>query len=165
MAEVAFKVKAPVVVWWQWVRHRTWSYSFQSGRYTAFEGDDFYIPLEWRLQSANNKQGSEGIATPVGNALLTMEMERIIEVCYTSYRHLLDSGVAREQARLVLPGFATYYTAQVKVDIHNLLKFLDLRLASEAQWEIREYAKAILHLTEPYFPNIMKWYRETRELT
>ncbi|HEC24354.1 MAG TPA: thymidylate synthase (FAD), partial [Chloroflexi bacterium] len=46
--EFKFRVRAPVIVWWQWVRHRTWSYNLQSGRYTPFQEDEFYIPSLWR---------------------------------------------------------------------------------------------------------------------
>ena len=60
MVEFKFRVRAPLVTYWQWARHRTWSYNAQSGRYTAFEEDDFYVPDAWRLQSADNKQASEG---------------------------------------------------------------------------------------------------------
>jgi len=58
MVEFKFRVRAPVVTWWQWVRHRTWNFNAQSGRYTAFEETDYYVPDVWRKQSANNKQAS-----------------------------------------------------------------------------------------------------------
>jgi thymidylate synthase (FAD) len=60
MVEYKFRIKAPVLVWWQFVRHRTFSFNAQSGRYTPFQEDDFYIPEVWRLQSKDNKQGSDG---------------------------------------------------------------------------------------------------------
>jgi len=58
--EFRFRVRAPLVVWLQWVRHRTWHVNAQSGRYTAFDEGDFYVPAAWRLQAADNKQASEG---------------------------------------------------------------------------------------------------------
>jgi len=54
MVEFKFRVRAPLVTWWQWVRHRTASYNSQSGRYTPFAEEDFYVPSEWRLQATDN---------------------------------------------------------------------------------------------------------------
>jgi thymidylate synthase (FAD) len=69
-------------------------------------------------------------------------------------------GVAREQARFFLPGFNVYYTWVAKVDAHNLMNFLRLRMASDAQLEIREYANAIY---EHFFTPHMPWTAEAFE--
>nr|MBN1229091.1 FAD-dependent thymidylate synthase [Anaerolineae bacterium] len=150
--EFRFRVRAPVVVWWQWVRHRTWHYNFQSGRYTPFEENDFYIPHEWRKQSEANKQGSAGTLPPQKSQELTQQMMDCIQSGYKLYQDALDSGVAKEQARLFLPAWCSYYIAVCKVDAWNLLNFLRLRTAAEAQWEIRQYALAILDIIKPYMP-------------
>ena len=60
MVEFKFRIRAPLVMWWQLVRHRTANLNMQSGRYTPFEENDFYVPEVWRKQSADNKQASEG---------------------------------------------------------------------------------------------------------
>lgn len=141
--EFKFRVRAPVVVWWQWVRHRTWHYNFQSGRYLPFEDEDFYIPATWRRQSESNKQGSEGALDDASGAALTRRLADVTSESFQLYSHALAQGVAKEQARLFLPAWCSYYIAVCKVDAWNLMHFLRLRMAADAQWEIRQYALAI----------------------
>jgi len=124
-----------------------------SGRYTPFEEDDFYVPSEWRLQATDNKQASEGALERSDGETLTQELIAHYDRSYALYRAALDKGVAREMARLFLPGFAVYYTGVIKVDAHNLIHFLKLRMARDAQYEIRVYAKAIYkHFFKPALP-------------
>ena len=151
--EFKFRVRAPVLVWWQWARHRTWHYNAQSGRYTPFQENDFYVPLSWRKQSADNKQGSEGTLGPAEAEELTRELIAHYDKGYALYERALAAGVAKEQARLFLPGFSLYYTWVVKTDAHNLMHFLSLRMAPDAQEEIRAYAQAIYdHFFLPALP-------------
>ncbi len=151
--EFKFRICAPVVTWWQWVRHRTWSFNAQSGRYVAFEENDFHIPETWRKQSPSNKQASLGELDPIQAAVLTEDLVDHYQKGYVLYEKALKMGVAREQARIFLPGFAVYYTWVCKVDAHNLMHFLALRMDSEAQFEIRVYANAIYnHFFKPALP-------------
>ncbi|TVR19105.1 MAG: FAD-dependent thymidylate synthase [Anaerolineaceae bacterium] len=153
MVEFKFRVRAPLVTWWQWARHRVWNFNAQSGRYTPFEENDFYVPDVWRRQAKDNKQASEGTVTDAENRVLTDALIEHYENSFTLYQRALDSGVSREQARLFLPGFSVYYTWVVKVDAHNLMHFLKLRMASDAQYEIRVYAEAIYkHFFKPALP-------------
>jgi thymidylate synthase (FAD) len=150
--EFKFRIKAPVVVWWQWVRHRTWHYNFQSGRYTEFAEDDFYIPAEWRLQSKDNKQGSDGVVEPAVNRLLSMRMEQTARDGFSNYQLALDEEVAKEQARFFLPAWSSYYVAVCKVDAWNLMNFIRLRSDPHAQWEIRQYSDALYSMLKEYMP-------------
>lgn len=158
--EFKFRVCAPLVTWWQWVRHRTWSYNAQSGRYTAFAEKDFYVPEVWRKQAQDNKQASEGVVSETVGLRLTRELLDLYERSYALYEQALADSVAREQARLFLPGFAVYYTWICKVDAHNLMHFLKLRMAQEAQYEISEYAKVIYH---QIFKKALPWTAEAFE--
>jgi thymidylate synthase (FAD) len=158
--EFKFRVRAPVVTWWQWVRHRTWNMNAQSGRYVAFEEDDFHLPTVWRKQSPSNKQASLGQVTDEEGRELSTDLLGHYERGYTLYRKALEMGVAREQARLFLPGFSVYYTWVTKVDAHNLMHFLALRMADEAQYEIRVYAQAIYHA---FFKPALPWSAEAFE--
>lgn len=155
--EFKFRVRAPLVTWWQWARHRTWNMNAQSGRYTPFKEDDFYVPLSWRRQSPDNKQGSEGVIEPVEAERLTAELIKHYGQGYALYEQALAAGVAKEQARLFLPGFSVYYTWVVKTDAHNLMHFLSLRMAPDAQEEIRVYAQAIY---EHFFAPALPWTAE-----
>ena len=151
--EFKFRVRAPLITWWQWARHRMWHYNAQSGRYTPFKENDFYAPLAWRKQSQDNKQGSQGIIDPVEAERLTVELLAHYEQGFALYERALAVGVAKEQARLFLPGFSVYYTWVVKTDAHNLMHFLGLRMAPDAQEEIRVYAQAIYeHFFKPALP-------------
>jgi thymidylate synthase (FAD) len=158
--EFKFRVHAPLVTWWQWVRHRTFSFNFQSGRYTEFKEDAFYVPDVWRLQAKVNKQASEGEVAEDVNTMLTDTLLSFYDYGYRMYNLALSKGVAREQARLFLPGFSVYYTAIVKVDAHNLMHFLRLRIQKEAQYEIRVYAEAIWKMFKEKMPWTAEWLIE-----
>ena len=151
-----FRVRAPLVTWWQWVRHRTWSFNFQSGRYTEFEDNDFYMPCEWRKQSASNKQASDGLLSEE----VSRELRYFLDVhrarSYHFYEEALKLGVSREMARLFLPAFGVYYTAVATIDAHNLIGFLRLRDHEHAQHEIRVYAQAIREIMR----DVMPWTME-----
>lgn len=143
--QVVFKLRlyAPLVTYWQLLRHRMQSANLQSGRYTEFEEDCFYVPDVWRKQSSSNKQASEGeLELEVGQEL-TADLLRHYDEGYRLYRKALDKDVSRELARLFLPGFSVYYAGVTTMNLHNLLHFLKLRMDSHAQHEIRVYADAI----------------------
>ena len=139
--EIRFKVKAPVIVWWQWVRHRTMNFNLSSGRYTELE--DFYFPDTWRNQS--------GQLIEIDSKLQEQSEEHFLQSLYL-YRELVAGGVAKEQARLLLPGFSMMYTGFVKCDLHNWLNFLRQRLAKDAQYEIRAYAEAVHDIVKLLYP-------------
>jgi thymidylate synthase (FAD) len=160
MVVFQWRIKAPVLVWWQWVRHRMASYSAQSGRYVEFTEDEFYVPDEWRAQSQSNKQGSDGLIDFDDAQDLTVRLRSHYMNSFDLYQLALDRGVAREQARLFLPGWASYYTFMVKMDAHNALNFFKLRMAQDAQWEIRQYANVMYEQT---FKPLMPWTAEAFE--
>lgn len=163
MCEFKFRVRAPLVTYWQWVRHRTFHYqsaNAQSGRYTPFDETDFYVPSVWRKQSKSNKQASEGELDPEANAALLDKLEAFYEQSYRLYEEALNAGVSKEMARLFLPGFSVYYTWVIKVDALNLMNWIRLRMAPDAQYEIRVYAEAIY---EHYFKALLPWTAEAFE--
>lgn len=159
MVEFKFRLRCPLIVWWQLVRHRTANLNLQSGRYTPFEEDDFYVPDAWRQQSESNKQGSEGKIDPSEGAKLTQALLEHYDQGFKLYEQALQVGVAKEQARLFLPGFSVYYTGVWKIDAHNLMRFIRLRIADDAQWEIRQYANVIFEI----FKQVLPWTAEAFE--
>lgn len=161
MVEFKFRVHAPLVTWWQWVRHRTWNFNAQSGRYTPFEENDFYVPPVWRKQAKSNKQASEGELDPDASAALTDKLIHHYEEGFRLYTQALEAGVSKEMARFFLPGFSVYYTWVAKIDAHNLMSFLRLRTAQDAQHEIRVYAQTIY---EGFFKPALPWTAEAYEL-
>ncbi|TBH20026.1 FAD-dependent thymidylate synthase [Thermus thermamylovorans] len=155
MVEFKFHVKAPLFVVRQWFRHRTASVNEISGRYSVLK-EEFYEPRAWRRQARRNKQGSEGeVADPEALALL----QGVEGEAYRAYRALLERGIAREMARMVLP-LNLYTEFYWKQDLHNLFHFLALRLAPEAQWEIRQYAEAIARLVKERVPLAWQSFEE-----
>lgn len=155
-----FRIKAPIVVLRQWMRYRTGVFSEISYRYIEVDDDDFYIPSQWRFQSESNKQGSSDKILPTDeweHKLLLGFLKDMIDFGYTSYKRALEIGVAREQARLFLPAFALYTTVIWTVDLRNLLHFLNERLAENAQWEIRQYAKAIFEIARHLAPKTIEY--------
>lgn len=158
--EFRFRVRAPVLVWWQWARHRTWNFNAQSGRYTAFQDNDFYVPDAWRCQAQSDKQMSEGRLPDSEGAELTAVLLEQYQRAFALYEMALQKGVARELARIFLPGFALYYTWVAKTDAHNLMHFMDLRMGPHAQDEIRAYAGAIFH---EFFRPALPWTAEAFE--
>lgn len=143
MCELKFLVRVPMDTWRQWIRHRTASVNEYSTRYSeAIDSQQTTEPGLWRSQSKANKQGSgEMLPETLGHILSKAEREShwyAKEV----YQTRIAAGVAREQARKDLP-LSTYTEAYWKVNLHNLLHFLELRMHPHAQLEIRSYAKVI----------------------
>jgi len=151
MVEFKFRVKCPIIVARQWMRHRVFSFNEVSRRYTS-EAIEFYIPSVWRTQSTDNKQASGSDLESEPAAQFTAALEAHCEQALALYQQALEAGVAREMARLFLPH--NLYTEFIaKIDAHNLMHFLRLRMAADAQYEIRQYAWAIYeHLFKPALP-------------
>lgn len=147
LEHVAFKfnVKVPLMIERQWNRHRTWKYfslNEVSRRYTS-SNLEFYIPREFRKQSADNKQMSTDESLSSDDAKqIRISILRQNNNQIALYNDMIEKGVAREIARGVLSQFM-YVNFYATVDLHNLLWFLELRRHPHAQWEIQQYAVAI----------------------
>lgn len=146
-----FEVKAPIFVFRQWHRHRTWSFNEVSARYSQLP-EEFYIPEVSQIttQSTSNKQMRTGDVHPKAEDLQELVSKQCSEA-FKVYKHLIEQGMPRELARGVLP-VNTYSHMFATVDLHNLANFLRLRLHSHSQYEIRVYAQAMLDLIEPIVP-------------
>jgi len=161
-----FHVKCPLFIARQWHRHRTWSYNEVSRRYTG-ENIEFFLPEGLRSQSdGEDKQQSVG-----GSSMIrTLDIE-ISDLLYSDiqkqpvhqvlrnhaleglglYNLLIKQGVAREQARMVLPQnmYTEFYAT---VNLHNLMHFIGLRFSPHAQFEMQLYAGALLDKAEEVAP-------------
>jgi thymidylate synthase (FAD) len=143
MCEIKFHFRIPMDAWRQWIRHRTANVNEYSTRYSiAIDSSQRTQPGAWRLQSQGNRQGSSGFAHLETGIDLSRQEAELQHRAREVYNTRLAHGVAREQARKDLP-LSTYTEAYWKVDLHNLLHFLRLRMDEHAQLEIREYARAI----------------------
>lgn len=146
-----FEVKAPIFVFRQWHRHRTWSYNEISARYTELD-EGFYLPDVEQIttQSTDNKQMRTTIQHPKAKDLRWVIQQQNLDSIYC-YKNLIEQGVPRELARSVLP-VAAYSRMFATVDLHNLFHFLNLRMHSHSQYEIRVYADAMYKLILPIVP-------------
>lgn len=146
-----FEVKAPIFVFRQWHRHRTWSFNEVSARYSELP-EEFYIPEVSQIttQSTSNKQMRTDVEHP-GSIEIQDAISFACMKAFETYHQLLKVGAPRELARGVLP-VNTYSRMFATVDLHNLAHFLKLRLHEHAQYEIRVYAQAMLELIEPIVP-------------
>jgi thymidylate synthase (FAD) len=143
MCEIKLHLRVPMDTWRQWIRHRTANVNEYSTRYSiAIDAAQRTRPDEWRQQSQENRQGSGGqLPTEVGGKLSADEAE-LQDRARAVYEGRIAAGIAREQARKDLP-LSTYTEAYWKIDLHNLLNFLNLRMHNHAQQEIRAYAMII----------------------
>ncbi len=150
---MTFHVKMPIFVARQWVRHRTGRMNEVSGRYSIMK-EEFYVPAEDKVQpqSTNNKQGraDEAFDKETADKIIN-QLEEGQKSAYENYSELLDSGLAREIARINLP-LSLYTEFYWEMDLHNLFHFLKLRLDSHAQYEIRVYAEVILEMCRKVAP-------------
>ena len=143
MCEIKFHVRVPMDCWRQWIRHRTANVNEYSTRYSvAIDAMQRTDAGEWRVQSADSKQGSAGNMEPQQGAVFTQSELDLQNHARKVYDERLAAGIAREQARKDLP-LSTYTEAYWKVDLHNLLHFLRLRMDRHAQQEIRDYAEVM----------------------
>jgi thymidylate synthase (FAD) len=143
MCEIKLHVRVPMDTWRQWIRHRTANVNEYSTRYSiAIDSMQKTKEDAWRLQSSSNRQGSSGFFEKEIGKIFSNQEKELQDLAYKVYIERIEKGMAREQARKDLP-LCTYTEAYWKIDLHNLLHFLALRMDFHAQWEIREYAKTI----------------------
>lgn len=150
MCEIKLHIKAPIHVMRQWIRHRTANVNETSTRYSIVQ-DKFELFENVRTQSTDNKQGSGDLLDSDFAPGLIHSANESISNSFSIYNSLVEAGVAREQARNVLP-LATYTEVYWKIDLHNLFHFLRLRVHPHAQQEIREFAQAILNIVKAWVP-------------
>ena len=171
---ITMRFTVPLFIRSQHHSHRTWAYNEISRRYTSVDMR-FYEPTEFRSQHKSNRQAST--ATTI-NPDLNVEYKSLVPVSpyYASeavrthnfkslslFESLVNAGVCREQARGVLPQnlYTQYYGT---VNLHNLLKFVSLRIHEGAQWEIQRVAEACLQIAEQYFPQSVEAYKNKKEM-
>jgi len=150
--EIKLNVKMPIFVSRQFCRHRTSSLNEVSARYSVMK-DEFYLPKpeDLRAQSKSNKQGSEGTIPESDAEMYSNAIQQQCRDSYKWYTNMLEAGVTREQARMILP-LNLYTQFYWKQNLHNMLHLLALRMDAHAQYEIRVYANAIFDIVKHLAP-------------
>lgn len=160
MCELVVEVKAPIMVFREWHRHRTQSYNELSARYSVMP-DEHYIPSSDRVQaqSKKNKQSSEGNIPDKVKDQFRINTLKHQAMLYDAYADAIDDGIARELARVNTP-ISRYSKMRAKANLANWLHFLKLRMAEGAQWEIRQYANAIAVIIKHLWPRTYALFEE-----
>lgn len=160
MVEFKFHCKMPIFVARQWIRHRTANVNEISGRYSVME-DTFWEPRpeDFRQQSTHNRQGSDGqIDNKMANTLTDL-FKADQRQLYKNYESAMAAGTCREVARVNLP-LSLYTEWYWKIDLHNLLHFLQLRMDAHAQLEIRVFADAMAEFVKKQCPLTWEAFEE-----
>jgi len=162
-----FIIKAPEFVMRQWYKHvvgiettsshvtKDHAWNEISGRYVPY--DEFYEPTEFRKQSEDNKQASDGLVENQKNAKKVWEMGQ--NVAISCYRQLLDMGMAKEQARSILP-LTVYTKVWWTASFQSIMNFIELRDEATSQVEIQEYARGLKEIMLKTFPETTKLWSE-----
>ena len=160
-------IKAPEFVMRQWYKHvvgiettsthvtKDHAWNEISGRYVPYE--DFYIPDDYRAQSDDNKQASDGVVDDQeGAAALWKKTQSTAIKCY---REMLDMGMAKEQARSILP-LTVYTQVWWTASFQSIMNFIELRDEKTSQVEIQEYARALKEIMLEVYPETTKLWEE-----
>ncbi|MCI4360877.1 MAG: FAD-dependent thymidylate synthase [Thermoplasmata archaeon] len=160
MVEFKFLIRLPIYVARQVIRHRTASVNEHSARYSIVP-DEYDVPIAGGtfLQSKRNRQGRGEPAPAEVDERFRAELDRLCQEAYQIYEQALADGVARETARMVLP--VAYYTEWYwKINLHNLLHFLSLRLDPHAQEETRLFAHEMAKIARVVCPIAVEAFEE-----
>jgi thymidylate synthase (FAD) len=162
-------IKAPEFVMRQWYKHvvgiettsnhptKDHAWNEISGRYVEVE--DFYFPEVWRKQSEDNKQASEGQLEGIDAKIAKNIYDDHMRVTLQHYETLLMKGVAKEQARIVLP-LSQYTKVWWTASFQSVMNFIELRDEPTSQVEIQEYAKVMKKIMLESFPETTKLWSE-----
>ncbi|WFW29928.1 MAG: FAD-dependent thymidylate synthase [Wolbachia endosymbiont of Menacanthus eurysternus] len=160
MCEIKFHVKLPIFIARQWIRHRTANVNEYSTRYSILD-NEFYIPKPERIakQSDSNKQGSGEVFDLSFSKEIINSLIKDSNLVYSHYKRFIQQKLAKEISRTNL--MLNYYTQFYwKIDLHNLLHFLKLRVNKHAQYEIRVYAEVMLDIVKKWVPITYKAFVE-----
>jgi thymidylate synthase (FAD) len=153
---MTIEVQAPILVFREWHRHRTQSYSELSARYTPLP-DTNYVPTVERcmIVSGTNKQAGaiKGADELTHESVLAWleELDNVYKHAEAVYRSGLKRGIPKEVARASVP-VGRYSRMRASGNLRNWLAFLTLRTDPNAQWEIRQYANALSDIIKVIFP-------------
>jgi len=165
--QVQFHLKAPEFVMRQWYKHvvgiettsnsstKDHAWNEISGRYVEY--DEFYEPTDFRKQSDDNKQASEGLIELQSST--NSLWKNTHDIIVTTYNEMLERGMAKEQARCILP-LTLYTEVYWTASFQAVMNFIELRNEKTAQIEIQDYAKVLLDLMLEVYPMTTKLWAE-----
>jgi len=170
--QVQFHLKAPEFVMRQWYKHvvgiettsnsstKDHAWNEISGRYVEY--DEFYEPTIYRKQSDDNKQASEGQFEGQAEIAIAANWKQAHSMTLTAYKNMIDAGMAKEQARCILP-LTLYTEVYWTASFQAVMNFIELRNEKTAQIEIQDYAKVLLDLMLEVYPMTTKLWAEAHD--
>ena len=162
-------IKAPEFVMRQWYKHvvgiettsssvtKDHAWNEISGRYIPVQ--EYYYPEVWRKQSDDNKQASEGELDDLQQKRMALVYKTFMNQVEMAYETMVNSGMAKEQARIVLP-LSQYTLVYWTASFQSVMNFIELRDEPTAQWEIQQYAKVLKEIMLETFPETTKLWSE-----
>ena len=165
--QIQFHIKAPEFVMRQWYKHvvgietssssstKDHAWNEISGRYVEY--NEFYEPTEFRRQSEDNKQASEGLIELQSSTKSLWKNTH--DIIVTTYNEMLERGMAKEQARCILP-LTLYTEVYWTASFQAIMNFIELRNEKTAQIEIQDYAKVLLNQMKEVFPKTTELWIE-----
>ncbi len=162
-------LKAPEFVMRQWYKHvvgiettsssvtKDHAWNEISGRYIPVK--EYYYPEVWRKQSDDNKQASEGELDDLQQKRMTQIYNEYMRHVEMTYERMVDAGMAKEQARIVLP-LSQYTLVYWTASFQSIMNFIELRDEPTAQWEIQQYARVLKLIMLGLFPETTKLWSE-----
>ena len=162
-------IKAPEFVMRQWYKHvvgiettsssvtKDHAWNEISGMYIPVQ--EYYYPEVWRKQSDDNKQASEGELDDLQQKRMALVYKTFMNQVEMAYETMVNSGMAKEQARIVLP-LSQYTLVYWTASFQSVMNFIELRDEPTAQWEIQQYAKVLKEIMLETFPETTKLWSE-----
>lgn len=163
MGELAIEAQAPILVLREWRTHRTQSWNEMSARYTQMP-DVHYVPEVERFVSKLSKNKQESSTAMISSKPEDAEgwrglVKKQQAYLYAEYDAMLVGGVPKEVARVNTP-VSRYSRVRIKANLRNWLGFLKLRMAPNAQLEIRLYANAVASIVKSLWPRTYALFEE-----
>ena len=159
MVHMTMEIKTTRDISRQILRHRSFSFQEFSQRYA--ESETFIYDREARTQDLKNRQNSVDCVDPGFQEQFTMSQKKVLDFAYKEYNKALDSGVAKEQARALLPEGLTGTTLYMAGSLRSWIHYCDLRMANGTQKEHMKIAKQCWEVIKQHFPDIVAAVEET----
>ena len=161
MASVAIEINTTRDIAHQIVRHRSFAFQEFSQRYANPDEQGYpYVVRQTRLQDMKNRQNSIDTDDELLHQHWVAQQTKVIEAASQAYNWALDNGIAKEQARAVLPEGLTKTRLYMQGTIRSWIHYIDVRTTPGTQKEHMEIAKQCAYVIEPFFPMIQEFVHD-----
>jgi thymidylate synthase (FAD) len=154
MVNVCLEIETTRDIARQILRHRSFSFQEFSQRYAdpTAELEDAFVLREARLQDTKNRQNSIETDNPALQAFWETQQKRVLDAAQSAYQWAIDNGIAKEQARAVLPEGLTVSRLYMNGSLRSWIHYIQLRSGNGTQKEHMEIAKICAQVIAKIFP-------------